>query len=258
MASAQQHYESHLAPLYTWMAGGADAPRQRFAALLADLGLKPSRSGATALDLGAGSGFQTLPLAATGFAVTAVDFSDALLDELARDAATAGLAAQIKLTGGDLREVARHCPTPPPEVVVCMGDTLTHLATLDDVTRLFSAVATALAVGGHFLLSFRDYTTPRSGPDRFIPVRSDRDRLFTCFLEFGPTHVTVHDLVHTRTQVGDDASSGEWRFAASAYEKLRLDPAWVREQLAAAGFALVRDTAQNGLVTLVARRALSS
>lgn len=251
MASTQRHYESHLAPVYNWMAGGADAPRQRFAALLSELGIKPVRAGATALDLGAGSGFQTLPLAAAGFAATAVDFSGVLLAELARDAAAAGLA--IRMINGDIREVARHCPAPAPEVVVCMGDTLTHLATTEEVAQFLRAVAAAIAPGGYFLLSFRDYTTARTGADRFIPVRSDANRIFTCFLEFSPTHLTVHDLVHTRNGAGEG-----WTLAASAYEKVRLAPSWVRDQLAAAGFVLVRDAAQHGLVTFVARRPVSN
>ncbi len=244
-ASVKAHYDTHLAPLYSWIYGGAEAARARFAALLADLNLRPSRPGATALDLGAGNGFQSLPLAAAGYTVTAVDLSELLLTELARDAASAGLPIRTVL--GDLRELARHTPTPAPEVIVCLGDTLPHLPSLDDVTQVIRDAATALAPGGHLLLSFRDYSVARTGTDRFIPVRSDPDRIFTCFLDYGPEKILVHDLVHTR-------AAGEWRMAVSAYEKLRLPPAFIREQLALAGLIITRDTAQNGLVTFVARQ----
>lgn len=245
MASVKDHYDSHLAPLYAWMSGGSAGPRARFSELLRSLNLSPSRPGATALDLGAGSGFQTLPLAAAGYTVTAVDISEVLAAELSQEAAAAGLP--VRMVVGDMCDVARHGPSPAPEVIVCMGDTLTHLATLDQVARLLRDSATALAPHGHLLLSFRDYSTARHGADRFIPVRSDADRIFTCFLEFGPTHLSVHDIVHTRT--------GEsWAMTMSAYEKIRLAPAWVAAQLTGAGLRLVRDTAQNGLVTLVARR----
>jgi len=243
--SVKEHYDSHLAPLYTWMSGGAAAPRERFTALLHELGLRPTHAGATALDLGAGSGFQALPLATAGYTVTAIDLSEVLLAELARDAAAASLF--VRAIVGDLREVTRHCPAPAPEVIVCMGDTLTHLATLDEVAAVLRDSAAALAPGGHLLLSFRDYTVARTGADRFIPVRSDADRIFTCFLDFGPERIAVHDIVYTR-------AGGDWRMAVNVYEKIRLAPAFVREQLALAGLALVRDTAQNGLVTLVARR----
>ena len=247
MASVQEHYDSHLAPLYTWMAGGVAGPRERFAALLRELGLRPVGAAATALDLGAGNGFQAIPLAEAGYRVTAVDVSTVLLGELARDTGTLPVRGVL----GDLRELSRHCPTPAPEIIVCMGDTLTHLPSLDDIGRVLRDTAAALAPGGHLLLSFRDYTTARTGADRFISVRSDADRIFTCFLDFGPTHLAVHDIVHTRT--GDT-----WKTAIGVYEKIRLAPAWVRAQLATAGLVLVHDDAKNGLVTLAARRPISS
>lgn len=245
MASVKEHYDSHLAPLYTWMRGGAAEPRRQFTALLRELSLRPTRADATALDLGAGSGFQSLPLAAAGYTVTAIDLSELLCAELAREAAAELLPVHV--VRGDMCDLARHAPSPAPEVIVCMGDTLTHLATLDQVARLIADSAAALAPGGHLILSFRDYTTARLGADRFIPVRSDAERIFTCFLEYGPTHVTVHDIVHTR--IGET-----WTQTVSVFEKVRLAPASVRAQLLAAGLALVRDDYAGGLATFIARK----
>jgi len=228
------------------MSGGAASPRARFAALLRDLGLRPG-PGAQALDLGAGSGFQAIPLAEAGFTVTALDLSQVLLTELAGEAG----ALPVRGVHADLRELKLHCPTPAPEVIVCMGDTLSHLPSLDAVASLLRDAATSIAPEGHLLLGFRDHTAERTAAQRFIPVRSDADRIFTCFLDYRPTHLAVHDIVHTRTAAG-------WSMAVSAYEKIRLAPAWVRAQLLAAGFVVVRDTAENGLVTLVARHPATS
>lgn len=246
MASVEAHYANHLAPLYTWMAGGAGGPRQRFASLCGTLGLKPSRPGATALDLGAGSGFQSIPLAELGYSVTAIDLSTELLAELVRDAAH----LPVKTVCGDLCDLPRFTPVPAPEVIVCMGDTLTHLPSLEAVARVVRDAASALAPGGHLLLSFRDNTADQIGIDRFIPVRSDDERIFTCFLEFAADRLTVHDIVHSKT-------GGAWRMAVSSYQKIRLAPSRVTDQIAAAQLARVRNTAENGLVTLVAQRPVS-
>lgn len=246
MASVQEHYDTHLAPLYTWMSGGAAGPRQRFTELLRTLGLHEGR-GASALDLGAGNGFQAIPLAQAGYAVTAVDLSEVLLAELARDAGS----LPVKAVLGDIRGLKRHSPVPAPSVIVCMGDTLPHLGSLEATRELLHAAATGLAPGGHLLLSFRDYTSERTGAQRFIPVRNDADRIFTCFLEYSAGHLSVHDIVHTRTPAG-------WSMAVSVYEKIRLAPTWVRDQLLDAGLTMVNFTTENGLVTLVARRPASS
>jgi 2-polyprenyl-3-methyl-5-hydroxy-6-metoxy-1,4-benzoquinol methylase len=247
MASVKDHYDRHLAPIYTWMRGGAEAPRRQFAEFLRAHSLAPSHPDATALDLGAGSGFQALPLAEAGYAVTAVDLSETLLAELARDATAAHLTVQTAF--GDMCDITSHTTQRAPDLIVCAGDTLTHLASLDQVARLLSDSAAALAPGGHLILSFRDYSPPRTGPDRFIPVRSDAHRIFTCFLEFGPTHLTVHDLLHTR-----DSSASDWSMTVSTYEKVRIAPGWVRAQLEDAGLTLIHDELTAGLATFIARR----
>jgi SAM-dependent methyltransferase len=225
------------------MSSGAEGPRARFAALLHDVGLAPRGHGATAVDLGAGNGHQSLPLADAGFAVTAIDLSAALLTELT---AAAGSRA-IRPVLADLRDFERFLPTPKPEIIVCCGDTLTHLSSLADVDALISRAAQALAPGGWLVLGFRDYSITRQGTDRFIPVQSDADCILTCFLDYSASHVTVHDLVHRR-------DGARWRLSASAYEKLRLAPDHVRRQLAAAGLAIIHDSTAQGAVTLVARR----
>ena len=71
------------------------------------------------------------------------------------------------------------------------------------------------------------------GTDRFIPVRSDDEKIMICFLDAAdPDVVEVHDIVHTRTDRG-------WVMTASSYPKLRLAPARVRDQLAASGLEVV-------------------
>jgi SAM-dependent methyltransferase len=249
-SSVEIHYESHLAPLYTWSAGGAAAPRARFTALLDEHRLTPSRRGATAFDLGAGSGFQSLPLAAAGYAVTAIDLSESLLVELACDATAAGLT--VRTVRGDMCNFTQHATATPPELIVCAGDSLTHLSSLEHVSGLIRDAASALAPGGHLLLTFRDYSTTRTGSDRFIPVRSDADRILTCFLDYGPNHLTIHDVLHSR----DTAGPG-WKMSLSAYEKVRLAPAFVRDQLLASRLTMIHDDLTAGLVTFIARKPLT-
>ena len=102
------------------------------------------------------------------------------------------------------------------ELVVCMGDTLTHLETLTKVKALLQQVSTGLAPGGRLILSFRNLSQPLVGLDRFIPVRADADTVFTCFLEYEPETVKVHDLVYARDV------DGAMTLNKSMYRKLRL------------------------------------
>jgi SAM-dependent methyltransferase len=239
--SAREHYDSHLGPVYGWMVGGIDPAIERGAVELARLRLTPERSG-IAVDLGAGFGAHAIPLARRGFHVLAIDSCAALLDELT--ARTRGLT--IDVIQADLLSFTDHL-TAEPELIVCMGDTLTHLADAASVSELIRSVSAALDTGGRFVSTFRDYSTPLSGERRFIPVRSDEHRILTCFLEYDETHVTVHDILHER-------SGTEWTFRVSTYRKVRIAPQWLVESLRQHGFTVARDDGPAGMVGIVATR----
>lgn len=243
VASVTAHYENHLAPVYTWMAGGVGPALARgereVAALVAARGHGLHRVG-TAVDLGAGFGMHAIPLARRGARVLAVDTSALLLAEL--EAHAVGLPVHTVVD--DLLGFERHLEG-PADLILCMGDTLTHLPDPGTVDALAVHVARALRPGGRFVATFRDYTAVRTGTARFIPVRSDADRILTCFLEYGPESVEVHDLLHERNGEG-------WRFSVSAYRKLRLWPEGVCAALRAAGLSARLEAADGGMVRAMA------
>jgi 2-polyprenyl-3-methyl-5-hydroxy-6-metoxy-1,4-benzoquinol methylase len=82
----QDLYDAFLAPLYSWISGGFDAHAAKNRQFLAAHAIRPRGSGA-AVDLGAGCGFLSVPLAGLGFSVIAVDSCQSLLDELRCNAA---------------------------------------------------------------------------------------------------------------------------------------------------------------------------
>jgi len=241
MTSAKEHYAALLGAVYTWSTGGLDAALARGEAELEALAAEPGAT-AIAVDLGAGFGMHAITLARRGFEVVAIDNCAGLLAELER----ASGDLPIRTIDDDLVAFRRHL-SGPVDLVLCMGDTLTHLASREQVESLLDAAAAALAPGGRFVTSFRDYSTALAGTARFIPVRADADRIMTCFLEYAPEQVTVHDLVNERRD-------GEWRFAVSAYAKLRLAPEWVVERLAGKGLAVRREPGLSGMVRVVAER----
>jgi 2-polyprenyl-3-methyl-5-hydroxy-6-metoxy-1,4-benzoquinol methylase len=240
MSTSETHYRTHLGPVYAWMLGDLDAAFARGAREIDDLPL-PAGRGGVAVDLGAGLGLHTLPLAKRGFEVVAIDTCQSLLDELRSRIES----LPIGIHSADLLEF-RGFLTGQARVIVCMGDTLTHLPALPAVESLLAGVAAALAPGGVFAATFRDYATSElKGEQRFIPVRADADRVMTCFLEYGDHHVTVHDLLH-------EHEDGRWRQTVSSYPKLRLAPQWVMSELSELGLRVTRDATTGGMVRIVA------
>lgn len=241
MSSVRDHYENLLAAHYTAMAGGFEQALAREDARFDRLAPEPGGN-RTALDLGCGSGFQSVALARRGYAVTAIDLSATLLAEL-RDHAK-GLP--VETIEGDLLDAVALTGGRRFDLIVCMGDTLPYLPARADIPRFCASLAVLAAPQARIILTFRDLTATRQGTDRFLPLKLDDRLMMTCFLEYGPETVTVHDLIHEKSGEG-------WRFRASAYEKLRLSGNDVAEELRLAGFALEERREEAGLVTLAAR-----
>ena len=140
MSGVEEHYSSLLADHYTWMFGTsfeAKVAEQR--AILEDALAGASRG--LAVDLGSGPGFQTIALAEMGYSpVVAMDTSAELLEELLSHRAS----HDVRVVHGDMLRVGEFVGLETDlglaDVMVCMGDTITHLQSKEDVLRLLHAV----------------------------------------------------------------------------------------------------------------------
>ncbi|MCA8277602.1 class I SAM-dependent methyltransferase [Burkholderia sp. AU30280] len=239
-----RHYDDLLAAHYSWMSGATvsdKAAEQK--ALLAELGLNCGPK-AVAVDLGCGPGYQSMALVNLGYGtVIAIDTSRDLLAELEK----AVDDDRVTPVFADLRAFPTLVECGSVSVIVCMGDTLTHLERQDDVSRLYRDAYDALEPDGRLVLTFRDLSRERVGLERFIPVRADDKRLMTCVLEYEPENVVVTDLIHVR--------EGEaWRLYKSSYKKLRLSPASQVAELQRVGFTVDHDRSVGQMHAISAKK----
>ena len=241
MADVKEHYDRLLAEYYSWMSGGFTQKLQQNQKFFRSHRIRPAHSG-IAVDLGAGCGFQSIPLSQLGFSVIAIDSSKKLLAELRQNAQ--GLA--IKTINDDLLNFDKCCPG-QIELVVCMGDTLTHLSTRETIRRLFRKIFRSLETGGRLILVFRDLSAELTGLDRFISVRNDANIIFTCFLEYEKNHVKVHDIIYQRTH-------DRWDLKKSCYKKIRIAPRWIKEVLQALGFRIETFAVHDAVACIIARK----
>jgi SAM-dependent methyltransferase len=239
MRSPQAHYREHLGQVYDWSLGDFEQASARAEAQLRAAGLGPG-GGRLAIDLGCGSGRQSVPLLRLGYRVLALDTCSVLLEALRVRAR--GLP--LRMLEEDLRGFRRHV-VEPAAAIVCMGDTLIHLETREDVRALLGDAARSLTPDGKLVLGFRDLT---SLPTRFVPVRSDDARILTCVLDEQGEFVVVNDILHERHETG-------WRMSVSSYRKLRLSPEQVRADAVSAGLEVTSVVKDKGVVTIVTRPA---
>jgi hypothetical protein len=242
MATVKQHYADVLADVYSWMLGGFELALDKNAQFFQLHNISSKGSG-IAIDLGAGCGFQSIPLANRGFSVTAIDLDQKLLNELKMNASS---SLDITTIQDDLINFEQYVDR-KAELIVCMTDTLLHLESPEKVSTLLPKIYDSLESKGKFIITFRDLSRELSELDRFIPLKSDEQTIFTCFLEFEPDTVKVHDLVYQKER-------NDWKLNKSFYRKLRLSQQWVERELKEAGFEQIEVEVNKGLIVMIATK----
>lgn len=240
MSTAKEHYSELLADVYSWMSGDFRERVNQTKEFFIKNNIKPS-STKLAIDLGSGHGIQSAALAEIGFEVTAVDFSEKLLNELKQNTGN-----RVKSINGDITEF-NYPGEIKPELIVCMGDTLTHLSSINDVTKLIVNAGENLEKKGKLVISYRDLTAEVTGTSRFIPVKSDDSRILTCFLEYFDTYVNVNDILHERI-------NDKWEMKVSSYQKLKLPVKTVEELLQGYGLKVILSTVVQRMNYIIAEK----
>lgn len=236
--TAKEHYDTHLGNVYSWMLGDFSEKVSEQLHFFQKYEIQPFGNH-VALDLGAGNGIQSVALARLGFKVKAVDFNKQLLRELIHNKGD----LPVDVIENDILDFLDNNAS-EAELIVCMGDTLTHLQSIDDVGRMAMKIAERLKKGGKVVISFRDLSQERFGCDRFFQVRSDDSRSMVCFLEYRQDRVLVHDLILEKTSHG-------WTQRVSSYPKLRISVDALKEIFRKNEIAFLHEDLIRGMTFLV-------
>lgn len=242
--SFQDHYQGLLAEHYSWMFGMSFEDKvEQQRQLLLELELK-IESVTVAVDLGCGPGFQSLALMNLNCGkVIAIDQSAPLLAELELNRED----KNIVIHRGDMRAFPAFLGDEAPDLIVCMGDSLTHLESMIELKKLLADTQRCLKPGGRFVATFRDLSQTLTGTNRIIPVNADDERIMTCLLDYEEEAVVVTDIIYRRQKQG-------WALHKSSYRKLRLSQSLVVSHIEETGFVLRFNEKRSGMVTLVAEK----
>ncbi|WP_299289184.1 methyltransferase domain-containing protein [uncultured Mucilaginibacter sp.] len=239
--SVKEHYDNHLGNFYSWMVGDFEIKQNEQQDYFESRNIRPTSTG-QAIDLGAGHGIQSISLAKIGFTVKAIDFNRQLLNELEQNS----IGLPIEIINADIKSV-RNYTINNSELIICAGDTITHLNNIKEVEQLIEDCAGTLYNEGKLILSFRDYTKAVSGNDRFIFVKSDESRILTCCLDYFDDKVLVTDLLNSKTEA-------DWKQSISSYYKVRITSVKIESFLNKHGFKIQHKDLVNRMVTIIAQK----
>lgn len=239
--TVKEHYNNHLGNFYTWFTGDFDKNKDSFKAFCIENDIKPYDS-EYAIDLGAGNGIQTIALAELGFKVNAIDFNNQLIAELKSKIEN----YPIKVLNDDIRFVSKYS-NPQPGLILCCGDTIAHLDSIAEIQKIIKDSFAILTPKGRFILTFRDYSAELEDTNRFITVKSDKQRILTCFIEYFDEKLRVTDLLY-------EFENGRWIQKVSSYYKTRITRVLILELLKNSGFKIEFDNVVNRMITIVGQK----
>lgn len=113
-------------------------------------------------ELACGSGRVSVPLAAAGHSMTAVDSSEAMLAAARKRAIAAGVSERLTLRRGDMREPVGEREF---EAVLVPLHSLSHLHTADDLTLALTSMYRSLRPGGMLVLALHNPSVSYLGSD---------------------------------------------------------------------------------------------
>jgi len=206
--------------------------------------------GRRVLDTACGTGMHAIALAQRGYDVTGVDLSAGMIERAWENAAAVGSGARFVVAG--FGELAAGLALARGEGVgngfdalLCLGNSLPHVLTADELHQTLSDFAVVLRPGGLLFIQNRNFDAVMRGETaraRWMSPQAHqeggREWLFVRFYDFNPGGTLTFNILTLRRDEG-----GEWTQQIEATTLRPLLHAELLDAVAAAGFG---DTACYG------------
>lgn len=176
------------------------------------------------VDAACGTGMHAIALAEHGYRVTGADLSVGMIERARANAAAAG-QDDIPFFAAGFGQMAKQLGT-GYDAVLCLGSSLPHLLSQDDLGAALADFAAVLRPGGLLLIQNRNFDAVLASRNRWMGPQAHRDDgrewLFVRFYDFN-TDGTLTFNVATLRRDGE----GAW---IQGLEATRLRP-WLRSEL---------------------------
>ena len=157
-----------------------------FKKLVSDNKLKSS------LDVACSTGFHVIMLRRLGLDAVGIDASPKMIEKARTNSVTCGVTVEYIL--GDFTNMSKRF-SEGFDLITCLGDTVAHLRSAQDLKKLFQEVYKSLNPGGLFVIQGRNYDFVMKHRARFTPPTGSRngteETLFFRLLDFNPKSLNL-------------------------------------------------------------------
>jgi SAM-dependent methyltransferase len=161
------------------------------------------------LDVACGTGMHGIALAERGYEVVGVDSSGPMIEEARANAAKAAVEVdfQVAAFGGVVDGLASADLRPAFDAAICLGNSLPHVMTPDQLDEALEDLAASLLPGGLLLIQNRNFDAVLSTRDRWMSPQGYRrgahEWLFVRFYDFEPSGLLTFNVL-TLHRGGDE------------------------------------------------------
>jgi glycine/sarcosine N-methyltransferase len=181
------------------------------------------------LDAACGTGQHAIALAQRGYRVTGTDLSAAMVEQARENASQAGVEVRFEVAG--LGQSASLGET--YDAALCLGNSLPHLLTAEDLEATLADFAAVLRPGGLLVVQNRNFDKVWAEKQRFMEPQSyqngEGEWIFVRFYDFHELTVTFNMLRLRRDEEG-------WRQEVDSTELRPIFREGMAAALARAGF----------------------
>lgn len=141
------------------------------------------------LDAACGTGMHAIALAKKGYEVVGTDLSAGMIEQARYNAAQVGADVRFEVAGfGELAGILT--PTRGFDALLCLGNSLPHVLTPEDLAVALDDFAACLRPGGLLLIQNRNFDAVLADRERWMPPQAHREGevewLFLRFYDFEP------------------------------------------------------------------------
>jgi glycine/sarcosine N-methyltransferase len=201
------------------------------------------------LDAACGTGMHTIALAQRGYTAAGTDLSAGMIERARANAATVGLEVRFETAGfGDLARtfgttLANGGKRRDFDAVLCLGNSLPHLLTPQDLAGALADFGACLRPGGLLLIQNRNFDAVLANRGRWMAPQSHREGdaewIFLRFYDLKPASRLTFNLVTLQRGPGSptgEGGGGGWSQRVTSTELWPQRQGELTHMLEAAGF----------------------
>lgn len=201
---------------------------------------KQSQNPPSILDAACGSGMHAIELARQGCSLYAADLSPRMIDKARQNAENAGVKVLFKVCAfGDLAAQFTNEVNFPFDLILCLGNSLPHLVSLESIHCALADMAACLKTGGFLILQNRNFDAVLRGRTRWMAPQSawkdHQEWIFLRFYDFDADGLITFNIIRLNRRTEE-----KWSQQVSTTRLFPLRQAELLELLNDTGFVDIR------------------